>query len=389
MGYAFISYSSKNQVSADAMRTLLKKHNIDTWMAPYDIPAGSSYMGEINRAVAGCACLVLMLSEAAQNSQWVMKEVERAVTYKKPLIPVQIEDIILNDDFGFVLGSCHVVAVRKIDENSIETQKVLNSVIALTGQNLENSKHRSDERITIPLEDCRIVDTIEGKSLLAYYGKERIVKIPDGISVIDMRAFYACESLQEVYLPDTLEKIRPEAFYGCVRLQKIIFPKALRSIGKDAFLGCKQLEEVRLPLGATFFPFAFEKGIAVYRESMLKDIVSPQVVISQDLSKKFFECSDKKEFFKIEQNRLDAYMGIKEKVVVIPEGVEVIGRYAFLENSKLEEVILPQTLKKIEMSAFDNCKKLKKVHIFSNINIDAYAFSGCDNLETTVVVRVQ
>lgn len=30
MGYAFISYSSKNQSSADAMRELFNKHNIDT-----------------------------------------------------------------------------------------------------------------------------------------------------------------------------------------------------------------------------------------------------------------------------------------------------------------------------------------------------------------------
>lgn len=93
-------------------------------MAPYDIPAGSSYMGEINRALADCSCLVLMLSEAAQNSQWVIKEVERAVSYKKTIIPIQIEDIILNDDFEFVLGSCHVVAVRKIDKDSNEVKNV-------------------------------------------------------------------------------------------------------------------------------------------------------------------------------------------------------------------------------------------------------------------------
>ena len=43
MGYAFISYSTKNQSAADAMRALFNKHDIDTWMAPYDIPAGSEY----------------------------------------------------------------------------------------------------------------------------------------------------------------------------------------------------------------------------------------------------------------------------------------------------------------------------------------------------------
>lgn len=43
MGYAFISYSSKNKSLADSMRQLLNKNNIASWMAPYDIPAGSKY----------------------------------------------------------------------------------------------------------------------------------------------------------------------------------------------------------------------------------------------------------------------------------------------------------------------------------------------------------
>lgn len=150
MGYAFISYSSINQASADAMREMFNRHNIHTWMAPYDIPAGSSYMGEINRALLGCDCLVLMLSEAAQNSQWVLKELERAVSYKKTIIPIKIEDIVLNDDFDFVLGSCHVVAVRKIDENSDEVKNVLNSVIACTREkNKTIDKKTTNENVIV------------------------------------------------------------------------------------------------------------------------------------------------------------------------------------------------------------------------------------------------
>ena len=38
MGYAFISYSTKDRSSADSMREILKNKNIDSWMAPYDLP---------------------------------------------------------------------------------------------------------------------------------------------------------------------------------------------------------------------------------------------------------------------------------------------------------------------------------------------------------------
>ena len=47
--------------------------------------------------------------------------------------------------------------------------------------------------------------------------------------------------------------------------------------------------------------------------------------------------------------------------VVIPEGVEVIGSYAFAGLSELERVVLPSSIKKIEVGAFYNCTKLKEV----------------------------
>ena len=61
-GYAFISYSTKNQAAADAIRELLKRKGIATWMAPGDIPAGSKYAQVINRAVKESSCLVLILT---------------------------------------------------------------------------------------------------------------------------------------------------------------------------------------------------------------------------------------------------------------------------------------------------------------------------------------
>ena len=51
MGYIFISYSSKNQEQALAVKTFLNKHKIETWIAPGDIPAGSQYAQVINQAL--------------------------------------------------------------------------------------------------------------------------------------------------------------------------------------------------------------------------------------------------------------------------------------------------------------------------------------------------
>jgi hypothetical protein len=128
MGYAFISYSTKNQPLADAMHDLLKDCGIDTWMAPGNIPAGSKYAQVINRAVKNCACFILMLSEDAQNSVWVAKEVERAVNYRKPIIPVQLENVALNDEFELYISTDQVVAIQRIDKETREIKGLLSSI---------------------------------------------------------------------------------------------------------------------------------------------------------------------------------------------------------------------------------------------------------------------
>lgn len=131
MGYAFISYSTKNQSAADAMRTLFNKHDIDTWMAPYDIPAGSEYAEVLYDALSKCSCLVLMLTNVSQNSQWVRKEVNIAITNGKTIIPVKLEDIELNSMMKFYLNDQQIVPVHVIDDNSAEIQSILKSVIGL------------------------------------------------------------------------------------------------------------------------------------------------------------------------------------------------------------------------------------------------------------------
>ncbi len=132
MGYAFISYSSKNQSAADAMKKLLDKNSIASWMAPGDIPPASTYATEINKAIKNCSCMVLMLTNDAQNSVWVAKEVERAVHYHKPVLPIQLEDVVLNDEFEFYISTNQIVAVNRMDESSPELQRALASIRTYT-----------------------------------------------------------------------------------------------------------------------------------------------------------------------------------------------------------------------------------------------------------------
>ena len=65
--------------------------------------------------------------------------------------------------------------------------------------------------------------------------------------------------------------------------------------------------------------------------------------------------------------------------VIIPEGVETIGPYAFAGLTALQEVVLPSTLESIEYGAFYGCTSLKKVTGIEHVKlINKDAFFGCN-----------
>ena len=186
-GYAFISYSTKNQAAADAIRELLKRKGIATWMAPGDIPAGSKYAQVINRAVKESSCLVLILTEDAQNSVWVAKEVERAINCRRPIIPVQLEDVILNDEFELYISNEQLVTIRKIDEDSEEVQRLLTGLIPYTGAAASPSPVCNSESKQMPGQTiaCYTLPHPEVKRRLLFIVDESENMVDDYIEAIE------------------------------------------------------------------------------------------------------------------------------------------------------------------------------------------------------------
>lgn len=143
MGYVFISYSTKDADQAEALRKALTDRGIRAWMAPESIPVGSSYAGEITRALKGADGLVLLLTEASQSSMWVDREVERALSYGKPIFPVALEFVTLNDNFELYIGSQQIVPVQQINEQDSAFSRILRqigSVINAEPASLETEK---------------------------------------------------------------------------------------------------------------------------------------------------------------------------------------------------------------------------------------------------------
>ena len=85
--------------------------------------------------------------------------------------------------------------------------------------------------------------------------------------------------------------------------------------------------------------------------------------------------------FTVEGDVLVKYTGAEENLTVL-SGVTSIGKEAFAGNNTLKKVILPDTVRKIDFAAFEDCKELIQVVVPQGVReIGSSAFSGCENLK--------
>ena len=95
--------------------------------------------------------------------------------------------------------------------------------------------------------------------------------------------------------------------------------------------------------------------------------------------------------FVIQFGCLTAYKG-KEKNVVIPDGVTVIGKRAFYSNNTLESVTIPASVETVEQEAFQYCTNLQTITILGTIRkAGRHAFGslyGKDALELSIASAV-
>src|ERR1019366_6469443 len=99
----FIWYSSNDKQVADAACAVLEAHRISCWIAPRDNLAGEEYGKSILNAISSCQVVLLIFSAHANSSPQVRREVERAVSKGKIVVPFRIEEVLPSDALEYAL----------------------------------------------------------------------------------------------------------------------------------------------------------------------------------------------------------------------------------------------------------------------------------------------
>lgn len=103
----FISHSAKDKPIADAVCATLEMDGIRCWIAPRDIVPGTQWGEAIIDAISMSSVMVLVFSSNANESQQIIREVERAVSKGIPVIPFRVEDVDPNKSLEYFISAPH------------------------------------------------------------------------------------------------------------------------------------------------------------------------------------------------------------------------------------------------------------------------------------------
>lgn len=108
MGHeVFISYATADKPVADAVCHALEEVGVRCWVAPRDLEPGRPYARCIMEAIEASSLMLLIFSQAANESDHIAREVELAARERKPLLPVRVAEVLPNQELVYFLGRAH------------------------------------------------------------------------------------------------------------------------------------------------------------------------------------------------------------------------------------------------------------------------------------------
>ncbi|MBV9010522.1 MAG: TIR domain-containing protein [Pseudonocardiales bacterium] len=150
----FVSYASPDRVLADAIVHELETKGIDCWIAPRNILPGANYSEAIVTAIQDVEVMVVVVSDGANRSGHVPREVERAAAHNISLIPFRIADIEPSPSLEYFL-SCHHWLHALPPPVEAHLGRLVDAVAALLALRRHPASDRRPRRATSPRSPAR------------------------------------------------------------------------------------------------------------------------------------------------------------------------------------------------------------------------------------------
>lgn len=214
------------------------------------------------------------------------------------------------------------------------------------------------------------------------------------VTNVSQDAFKGLGNLTEVEISEGITSIGRRCFQNCGNLSTIYLPESLNYIGERAFDYCNNLERVYITNLASWCGINFDGLISnplYYADALLLNhsVLSGKIELPSsvvEIPDYTFSNSKVEQVIlpdSIESIGVNAFYNCSFlKSINLPDGISVIGGGAFSRCSSLTQIELPRGISGIISDTFEDCVKLAEITIPRNVQkIGAYAFSGCQSLK--------
>ncbi len=269
-------------------------------------------------------------------------------------------------------------SLKYIGKDAFGNQYRTTSELVLAGKDLVIEDSAFADCSNVPAITISGATSI-GNSAFKNCKKAESINLPESLSEIKDFTFYNCNALKSLVLPNDVKTIGDSAFYECSSLDgKLVVPDSVTSIAQKAFYNCVSLDELYLSKDLTnigdmaFYGFA---GVLLDVPGKLEEM--GEDVFGEDMVDEDGALYIGKYLVSFDNIRNLTSYTIKEGTIVVLENA--------FEKESLEEVIMPDTVKTVQASAFREMPNLKNVVFSKNLEeIGDYAFFKCSLLESPV-----
>ena len=195
-----------------------------------------------------------------------------------------------------------------------------------------------------------------GDSAFIGCSKLQKVQMPQTVNELGTLVFSECTSLISMDLSDNILELKTGVFNNCSNLKELKLPKKLVNMRDSVFRGCEKLSSLYIPASVTYL-----NSSAFSQTSSLTDIqidsnnkvytVSNGIIYNKNKTKIVFLSAFNKDITSLK----------------IEDTVEdITGVQLFFNCSKLQEVILPSSLKIFGGNVFEGMWNISKISIPSS-----------------------
>lgn len=306
---------------------------------------------------------------------------------------------------GNIQGSDWNILYRVAHNGKLKTLDLSDAVILRDHDNQDIWKNNEIPEYTFEgsktLEEVKLPNNLKsiGKEAFANCRNLKKIKFGNAIDSIADRAFYNSGIIGEFQIPNSLSVVGRQAF-AQTSVSKVCINSDVRVVksekvyaiyGNSVFANCSELTEVSVSDGCSVLELGFEhcQNLTNVRlPSTLKQIGHDS---SSTANYIFKNCSSLNNI-KLPENLWfighSAFSRTPIETIEIPNSVQYIWKYAFLDCAHLKNVKMSNSLQKLEQSCFEGCQTLHSIQLPNTLTEIGYSsFKDCTSLSNVVLAE--